>query len=228
MAQAEVVTSHSTLRRALLSDWSSCGAQPPSSGVVAGLGATFANRRTKDLRRKYAVESVATFVHRHGHRACRGEADATADAEARPERRGPEANDHVGRHDRVRSSGVIPEHWRSRLPDASLVSFRGCISAAALDYTGGRASRRRIQILRIPLQALSGLRAVAIVDAYEERARPGRRSSFWSSSLLPPGVSFFGPAFLGAVLVIGAVTGLLWSAGAILGNRILRWISVGR
>ena len=36
---------------------------------------------------------------------------------------------------------------------------------------------------------------------------------------------FFGPPFLGAVLMIGAVTGLLWSAGAIIGNRILRWLS---
>lgn len=37
-----------------------------------------------------------------------------------------------------------------------------------------------------------------------------------------------GPPFLGAVLMIGAVTGLLWSAGAVLGGRIVRWLGGGR
>jgi hypothetical protein len=37
-----------------------------------------------------------------------------------------------------------------------------------------------------------------------------------------------GPPLLGAVLMIGAVTGLLWIAGAVLGDRILRWLTAGR
>src|SRR5690242_1275486 len=37
-----------------------------------------------------------------------------------------------------------------------------------------------------------------------------------------------GPPLLGAVLVMGSVTGLLWSAGAVLGGRLLRWLSAGR
>jgi hypothetical protein len=37
-----------------------------------------------------------------------------------------------------------------------------------------------------------------------------------------------GPPLLGAVLMIGAITGLLWSAGAVIGSRIVRWLSAGR
>jgi hypothetical protein len=37
-----------------------------------------------------------------------------------------------------------------------------------------------------------------------------------------------GPPLLGAVLMIGAVSGLLWTAGAVLGGRFVRWLSMGR
>lgn len=37
-----------------------------------------------------------------------------------------------------------------------------------------------------------------------------------------------GPPLLGAILMVGAVGGLLWSAGAVIGNRIVRWLTVGR
>ena len=39
---------------------------------------------------------------------------------------------------------------------------------------------------------------------------------------------FFGPPLLGAVLMIGAITGLLWAAGATIGDRLIRWMSTGR
>lgn len=37
-----------------------------------------------------------------------------------------------------------------------------------------------------------------------------------------------GPPLLGAVLMIGAMSGLTLTAGAVLGTRLVRWLSLGR